>query len=114
MKVKQTDFINKWGLNILPIFFIVSMLTLSIYAHFSNKKADSEFYLISYAGKVFKVISEERGAKSVEFENGKNQYLGFRVNYNLVDIEIGDSIIKPINSMKIIVIKKDGEVFNFE
>ena len=90
---------------------IISVITLISYGFYSDYKAKQQFCELSFSGKITEIKISVRELYDIKIENDRWYFLGMFVLYQVVPIEVGDTIVKEKACYKVTLIKK-GKQYN--
>ena len=97
---------------VIWIIFFTSVIVLAFIAFYSDYRAKQEFCELSFHGKIEQIKIPEGGLYDIKIENDDVWYdLNIFVLYQVVPIEVGDTIIKEKNCYKVTLIK-NGTYYN--
>ncbi len=93
------------------VVFMISVFILFSIGFYIDYKTKQKFCKLSFHWKIEQIKINTRGAYDIRLKDNTWHYLGMKVLYQIVPIEVGDSIIKEENCYKVTLIK-NGTHFN--
>lgn len=99
---------------IIIIVITILLVLLTMLFKIYNESVDNNFCCKSIKGRIVKIDEDIKKYKEIELNNKEKHYLGFYLGKDLAsEIQIGDSIFKDKNSMKIILYR-NNEILGYD